>query len=83
MDMKTLYLCAIFGGLGLIEDFIVSQYYKSISAKKAARSAVISLVHTLLAIFVVASIIRGDSVPLMICYAVGGAGGTYLGVKHG
>jgi hypothetical protein len=83
MDMKTLYLCVIFAALGLVEDYIVSRYYLALARKQAGRTAAISLVHTLLAIFVVASIIRGDSVPLMICYAVGGAGGTWLGVRFG
>jgi hypothetical protein len=83
MDMKTLYLCALFGGLGLVEDFIVTLYYSSVAKKKSVRAGVISTLHTLLAVFVVASIIRGDSIPMLVCYAVGGGVGCYLGVKHG
>jgi hypothetical protein len=80
--METMGLCLLFFVIGLAEDFIVSLYYRAISKKQAFRSAVISFVHTLVAIFVVASIIKGDSLLLLVCYAMGGFVGTYLGVKQ-
>jgi hypothetical protein len=83
MDMKTLYLCVIFFLLGAIEDFVVTLFYSSVARKKSVRAGIISTLHTLLAVFVVASIIRGDSVPMLVCYAVGCGIGCYLGVKHG
>ena len=81
--MKTMGLCLLFFGLGLVEDFVVSLYYRAIAKKQAMRSAVISLGHTLLAVFVVASIIKGDLILPFLFYAVGGGIGTYLGVKRG
>jgi hypothetical protein len=78
----TPILCVIFAAVGLVEDYIVSRYYRAIAEKKAIRSSVISFVHTLLAIFVVASIIKGNSIPLLICYATGGAVGTWIGVRR-
>jgi hypothetical protein len=79
--VATLGLCGLFFGIGLAEDFIVSRYYLAIAKKQAFRSAAISFVHTLLAVFVVASIIRGDSVLLLIAYAGGGFCGTFAGVR--
>ena len=81
--VKMMGLCLLFFVIGLAEDFIVSCYYRAIADKKALRSAGISFVHTLLAIFVVASIIKGDSIILLLFYAGGGFCGTYLGVKRG
>jgi hypothetical protein len=76
-------LCVAFFAIGLVEDFIVGLYYTNLSQKRAFKTAGISTVHTLLAVFVVATIITGDSIPLLACYAIGGGVGTFLVVKHG
>lgn len=81
--MKTLGLLILYFGLGLAEDYLVSWYYFFLGRKEAAKTAGISLVHTLLAVFVVASIIVSNDVWLLLAYAGGGAVGTYIGVKHG
>jgi hypothetical protein len=46
-------------------------------------AAVISTAHTLLAVFVVASVIVSNDLGLLIGYSLGGGAGTYIGVKHG
>jgi hypothetical protein len=78
-----LTLCLVFFLLGAIEDFVVSLFYRAIADKKATRAGVISSVHTLLAVFVVASIIKGNSFLPLCAYALGGGAGTWLGVKRG
>jgi hypothetical protein len=81
MAMKTLGLCLLFCIIGLAEDFIVSKFYLAIAKKQAFRAGGISFILTLLTMFVVSNIVKGDSVPLLLCYATGGWVGTYLGVK--
>jgi hypothetical protein len=83
MDMKTLYLCVIFFLLGAVEDFVISLFYRAIADKRATRAGIISAVHTLLAVFVVASIIKGNSFLPLCAYAAGGGLGTWTGVKRG
>jgi hypothetical protein len=78
-----LILCLVFFLLGAIEDFVVSLFYRAIADKKATRAGIISSVHTLLAVFVVASIIKGNSFLPLCAYALGGGMGTWLGVKRG
>jgi hypothetical protein len=78
-----LTLCLVFFLLGAIEDFVVSLFYRAIADKKATRAGVISSVHTLLAVFVVASIIKGNSFLPLCAYALGGGFGTFAGVKRG
>lgn len=80
--METLGLCILFCAIGAVEDLIVAAYYFNLAKKRAFRTAVISGVHTLLAVFVVATIITGDSIPLLLCYALGGSLGTFAGVKR-
>ena len=80
--MKSLALCALFGILGCVEDYIVSLYYRAISAKNASRSAIISFAHTCLVVFILAALITGHEVLPMLFYAFGGSVGTYLGVKR-
>jgi len=53
----SLALLLLYGAIGTIEDFIVSLFYSAIAERRAVRSAAISFVHTLLTLFVVASII--------------------------
>jgi uncharacterized membrane protein len=80
--MTTPALCALFGVLGCLEDYIVSLYYRAISAKNASRSAGISFIHTCLVVFILAALITGHDILPMLSYAFGGACGTYLGVKR-
>lgn len=77
----NLALCALFGAIGLAEDFIVSCYYVAIAEKKAVRAGLISAFHTVLAVFVVASVIKSESLWPMLFYAVGGGIGCWAGVK--
>ena len=79
----SLALCGLFFVVGVIEDWVVSRYYLAIGKKQAGRAAGISMFHTLLALFVVASIIKGDNLWMLLFYAAGGGLGTYLGVKRG
>jgi hypothetical protein len=79
--LKNLSLCALYGVLGCLEDYIVVWYYRFIAEKRPVHSAVISWFHTLLAVFVVASVITSESVLPLLCYATGGAIATYLGVR--
>ncbi|MCK9597981.1 MAG: hypothetical protein M0R06_03005 [Sphaerochaeta sp.] len=81
--MKTLGLCILFCAIGAIEDLVVAYYYANLARRRAFRTAAISGVHTLLAVFVVATIITGDSIPLLLCYAAGGFCGTYAAVRWG
>jgi hypothetical protein len=76
-------LCLLFFVIGLAEDFIVSKFYLEIARKRAFRAGGISFILTIMTMFVVSNIIRGDSVVLLLCYAGGGWVGTWLGVKHG
>jgi hypothetical protein len=78
-----LTLCLVFFLLGAIEDFVISLFYRAIADKKATRAGIISSVHTLLAVFVVASIIKGNSFLPLCAYSAGGGLGTWFGVKHG
>jgi hypothetical protein len=79
--MSLALLCAAYGLVGCFEDYLVSWYYLFVSQKRAVPSALISWVHTLLAVFVIAGVITSDSVLPLLCYATGGAAGTYAGVK--
>lgn len=81
--MKNLALLVLYFGLGLLEDYIVSWYYFFLGRREALKTAGVSLVHTLLAVFVVASIIVSNDWLLLGAYAIGGSVGTYIGVKHG
>lgn len=78
----NLALLLLYGTIGTIEDFIVSLFYRAIAEKRAARSAGISFIHTLLTLFVVASIIISGNFWLLLAYSIGGAVGTYCGVSN-
>ena len=80
--MENLALIALYGVIGTLEDFVISLYYDAIARRKAIPAASISFVHTLLAIFVVGSIIVSKSPWLLLSYSLGGAIGTFAGVKN-
>lgn len=80
-NLHLLPMCLLFAVIGTIEDFGVSLYYVAIAEKRPVRSSVISFLHTLLAIFVVASIVVSKSPWPLLFYAGGGAIGTYCGVR--
>jgi uncharacterized membrane protein len=82
LNLALLPLCLLFAVIGTIEDFIVSLYYIAIGEGRALRSAIISTIHTVLAIFVVATVIVSRSPWPLLFYALGGGVGTYCGVRH-
>ena len=81
LNLALLPTCLLFAVIGTLEDYLISWYYLFISEKRAAPSAAISFVHTLLAVFVVASVIVSESPWPLLAYAFGGAVGTYCGVR--
>jgi hypothetical protein len=83
VNLPLLPMCLLFAVIGTIEDYTVGLYYRAISEKRAVRSAVISGLHTILAVFVVASVIASESPWPLLAYAFGGGIGTYCAVNSG
>lgn len=83
MNLPLLPMCFLFAVIGTIEDFCIGLYYRAIAEKRAVRSAVISGLHTVLAVFVVASVIASESPWPLLAYALGGSVGTYCAVSSG
>ncbi len=82
MTTQTLALICLYGVIGTLEDFVVSLFYRAIAERRAVPAASISFIHTLLAVFIVGSIIVSKSPWLLLSYSLGGAIGTYAGVKN-
>ena len=82
LNLALLPMCLLFAVIGTLEDFIVSLYYIAIGEGRPLKSAIISTIHTVLAIFVVATVIVSRSPWPLLAYAVGGGVGTYCGVSH-
>jgi len=71
----------IYMALGLALDYLLTKYYISISLRYRYRASILSMIITLLTVFVIASVIKMNSVVPLLGYALGNGVGTFLGVR--
>jgi len=71
----------IYFGLGILTDILVTLYYISVGHRLAIRSAVLSLLMTLLGFFIIERIVVSTNWFLILSYALGSAIGCYSVIK--
>lgn len=76
-----LMLFVTYMALGLALDYLLTKYYISISLRYRYRASILSTIITLLTVFLIASVIKSNSVVPLLGYALGNGIGTFLGVK--
>ncbi len=82
--ISVLLTYLIYFAVGFAQDFIITFYYQAIAKEKAASSAALSTIITLVNIFVLYAILNnvGQQVAsVIIVYALGNGAGTFTVVK--
>jgi len=75
MFTALLYFC-----LGLVEDLIVTNYYRAISNRRRWLASHISAIHTIVVVGMMASIVIQHDLKLILFWAAGNWLGTFLGM---
>lgn len=68
----------VYFGLGILTDVLVTLYYIAVGRRLAIRSAVLSLLMTLLGFFIIEKIVISTNWFLILSYSVGSAFGCYI-----
>jgi uncharacterized membrane protein YfcA len=83
--MQSFWIFAIYFGAGVLQDIVITFYYRFVADKKAGPSAALSFVVTLINLTILYGILSNltpeSGIWLIITYALGNAVGAYLAVK--
>jgi len=83
MILRSVGWCGLYALLGVVQDVIIARYYICVSRREAFRASIWAFLITALTVWVIGSVVVSNSVILILCYAVGTAVGTGIGVKYG
>ena len=78
MFTALLYFC-----LGLVEDLIVTNYYRAISNRRRWLASHISAIHTIVVVGMMANVVICHNWMLIVFWAAGNWLGTFLGMGKG
>jgi uncharacterized membrane protein YfcA len=83
--MQSFWLFAIYFGAGVLQDIVITFYYRFVADKKAGLSAMLSFIVTLINLTILYGILTNltpeSGIWLIVTYAVGNAVGAYLAVR--
>jgi hypothetical protein len=71
----------IYLALGISLDYLLAKYYYAIYRRFRCQASILSMTITLLTVFIIASVIKSNSVIPLFGYAIGNGIGTFLGIK--
>lgn len=83
--MQGFWLFAIYFGAGVLQDIVITFYYRFVADRKAVWSAVLSFTVTLINLTILYGILSNltpeSGIWLIVIYAIGNAVGAYLAIK--
>jgi len=68
--------------LGVILDYLIVLYYRSISARLALPASALAIIITGLTLEVIEKVIKSDKPFLLLAYSLGTGLGTFIGMNH-
>ncbi len=68
-------------GLGLVRELIAINYYKAVYRHLAFMASILSLAIGVMDIYIIARIVIDRNIALALSYLMGGAIGSYMGLK--
>ena len=83
--MNTVLTHLLFFGVGFFQDILITYYYQSIAAEKAAISSFLSFALTLVNLTILYTILSGietQVVTVVLAYALGNGAGTFVVIKR-
>ena len=83
--MQTYWIYLIYFGAGILQDIVITLYYRFVIDKRAFGSGVLSFIVTLINLTILYGILSSlgpdSGIKLILVYALGNAVGAYLAVR--